>query len=40
VSAYDRSGVEGSRSGEVTYTATAASPVRCGFLGRKFVCGN
>jgi fibronectin type 3 domain-containing protein len=40
VSAYDRNGIESSRSNEVTYTAAAASAVRCGFVGRKFVCGN
>jgi fibronectin type 3 domain-containing protein len=40
VSAYDRNGLESSKSNEVAYTASAASPVRCGFLGRKFVCGN
>lgn len=40
VSAYDRNGIESSRSNEVSYTAAAPSAVRCGFAGRKFVCVN
>lgn len=39
VSAYDKNGIESSRSNEVTY-ALSASPVRCSFVSRKFVCTN
>lgn len=40
VSAYDRTGTESPKSNEVSYTASAPTPVHCGVLGRKFVCTN